>query len=140
MAGAVLCPQWQSSGCSSCAVPAVAGAVLCPQVWISLAQFELSAGQDERLQHCRQVYEEANKAMRSCEEKEERLMLLEAWRAFEEEFGTAATKDRIDKLMPEKIKKRRKLQAEDGVRRGDGTCAPWRQGVANMGSDFLLVL
>ncbi|NXQ45188.1 CRNL1 protein, partial [Catharus fuscescens] len=84
------------------------------KVWISLAQFELSAGQEERLPRCRQVYEEANKAMRSCEEKEERLMLLEAWRAFEEEFGTAATKDRIDKLMPEKIKKRRKLQAEDG--------------------------
>ncbi|NWS85099.1 CRNL1 protein, partial [Toxostoma redivivum] len=84
------------------------------KVWISLAQFELSAGQDERLPRCRQVYEEANKAMRSCEEKEERVMLLEAWRSFEEEFGTQATKDRIDKLMPEKIKKRRKLQAEDG--------------------------
>uniref|UniRef100_A0A8D2MKX3 Crooked neck pre-mRNA splicing factor 1 n=1 Tax=Zonotrichia albicollis TaxID=44394 RepID=A0A8D2MKX3_ZONAL len=84
------------------------------KVWISLAQFELSAAQDERLQRCRQVYEEANKAMRSCEEKEERVMLLEAWRSFEEEFGTDATKERIDKLMPEKIKKRRKLQAEDG--------------------------
>uniref|UniRef100_A0A8C3MIZ9 Crooked neck pre-mRNA splicing factor 1 n=1 Tax=Geospiza parvula TaxID=87175 RepID=A0A8C3MIZ9_GEOPR len=84
------------------------------KVWISLAQFELSAGQDERLQRCRQIYEEANKAMRSCEEKEERVMLLESWRSFEEEFGTDATKERIDKLMPEKIKKRRKLQAEDG--------------------------
>ncbi|KAM3675407.1 crooked neck-like protein 1 [Ammospiza maritima maritima] len=84
------------------------------KVWISLAQFELSAAQGERLQRCRQVYEEANKAMRSCEEKEERVMLLEAWRSFEEEFGTDATKERIDKLMPEKIKKRRKLQAEDG--------------------------
>ncbi|NWT65678.1 CRNL1 protein, partial [Prunella himalayana] len=84
------------------------------KVWISLAQFELSAGQQERLPRCRQVYEEANKAMRSCEEKEERVMLLESWRSFEEEFGTEATKERIDKLMPEKIKKRRKLQAEDG--------------------------
>ncbi|NWZ83232.1 CRNL1 protein, partial [Poecile atricapillus] len=84
------------------------------KVWISLAQFELSAGREERLPRCRQVYEEANKAMRSCEEKEERVMLLESWRSFEEEFGTDATKERIDKLMPEKIKKRRKLQAEDG--------------------------
>ncbi|NWT62082.1 CRNL1 protein, partial [Erythrocercus mccallii] len=84
------------------------------KVWISLAQFELSAGQEERLLRCRQVYEEANKAMRSCEEKEERVMLLESWRSFEDEFGTDATKERIDKLMPEKIKKRRKLQAEDG--------------------------
>ncbi|NXR97996.1 CRNL1 protein, partial [Oxylabes madagascariensis] len=84
------------------------------KVWISLAQFELSAGQEDRLLRCRQVYEEANKAMRSCEEKEERVMLLESWRSFEDEFGTNATKERIDRLMPEKIKKRRKLQAEDG--------------------------
>ncbi|NWT17107.1 CRNL1 protein, partial [Vireo altiloquus] len=84
------------------------------KVWISFAQFELSAGREERLPRCRQIYEEANKAMRSCEEKEERVMLLESWRSFEDEFGTDATKERIDKLMPEKIKKRRKLQAEDG--------------------------
>ncbi|NXH90628.1 CRNL1 protein, partial [Edolisoma coerulescens] len=84
------------------------------KVWISFAQFELSAAREERLPRCRQIYEEANKAMRSCEEKEERVMLLESWRSFEDEFGTDATKERIDKLMPEKIKKRRKLQAEDG--------------------------
>ncbi|NWU92846.1 CRNL1 protein, partial [Upupa epops] len=84
------------------------------KVWISFAQFELSAGKEESLSSCRQIYEEANKAMRNCEEKEERVMLLESWRSFEEEFGTDATKERIDKLMPEKIKKRRKLQAEDG--------------------------
>lgn len=53
--------------------------------------------------------------MRNCEEKEERLMLLESWRNFEEEFGTESNKERVDKLMPEKIKKRKKLQAEDGV-------------------------
>ncbi|NXD81077.1 CRNL1 protein, partial [Halcyon senegalensis] len=84
------------------------------KVWISFAQFELSAGREGSLSQCRQIYEEANKAMRNCEEKEERVMLLESWRNFEEEFGTDATKERIDKLMPEKIKKRRKLQAEDG--------------------------
>ncbi|NWJ06558.1 CRNL1 protein, partial [Crypturellus undulatus] len=84
------------------------------KVWISFAQFELSAGKEESLPRCRQVYEEANKAMRNCEEKEERVMLLESWRTFEQEFGTDTTKERINKLMPEKIKKRRKLQAEDG--------------------------
>ncbi|OXB74325.1 UNVERIFIED_CONTAM: hypothetical protein H355_006854 [Colinus virginianus] len=84
------------------------------KVWISFAQFELSAGKEESLSKCRQIYEEANKAMRNCEEKEERVMLLESWKTFEEEFGTDSTKERIEKLMPEKIKKRRKLQAEDG--------------------------
>ncbi|KAM6128242.1 LOW QUALITY PROTEIN: crooked neck-like protein 1 [Pterocles gutturalis] len=82
------------------------------KVWISFAQFELSAGREGSLSRCRQIYEEANKAMRTCEEKEERVMLLESWRNFEEEFGTDTSKERTDN-MPE-IKKRRKLQAEDG--------------------------
>lgn len=54
--------------------------------------------------------------MRSCEEKEERLMLLESWSDFEIEFGSDSTRDRVRKLLPEKVKKRRKLTAEDGVR------------------------
>lgn len=56
--------------------------------------------------------------MRSCEEKEERLMLLESWRDFEKEFGSDSTMERVRKLLPEKVKKRRKLTAEDGVRTG----------------------
>uniref|UniRef100_A0A8C5MY13 Crooked neck pre-mRNA splicing factor 1 n=1 Tax=Leptobrachium leishanense TaxID=445787 RepID=A0A8C5MY13_9ANUR len=84
------------------------------KVWISFAQFELTTGSEETLGKCRLIYEEANKTLRNCEEKEERLMLLESWKHFEEEFGTDATKDRVAKLMPEKVKKRRKLQAEDG--------------------------
>lgn len=55
--------------------------------------------------------------MRSCEEKEERLMLLESWKDFEKEFGSDSTMERVRKLLPEKVKKRRKLTAEDGVRR-----------------------
>ncbi|XP_066532408.1 crooked neck-like protein 1 [Hoplias malabaricus] len=84
------------------------------KVWISYAQFELSVDGDDRLQGCRQVYEEANKSLRNCEEKEERLMLLESWKNFEQEFGTFTHKDRVRKLLPEKVKKRRKLTAEDG--------------------------
>uniref|UniRef100_A0A672FFQ5 Crooked neck-like protein 1 n=1 Tax=Salarias fasciatus TaxID=181472 RepID=A0A672FFQ5_SALFA len=84
------------------------------KVWISYAKFELSIDGPERLQKCRQIYEEANKGMRSCEEKEERLMLLESWRDFEREFGSDATRERVRKLLPEKVKKRRKLTAEDG--------------------------
>ncbi|KAE8601163.1 hypothetical protein XENTR_v10013561 [Xenopus tropicalis] len=84
------------------------------KVWISFAQFELTSSNEDTLGKCRQIYEEANKSLRNCEEKEERLMLLESWRNFEEEFGTESTKERVAKLMPEKVKKRRKLQGEDG--------------------------
>ncbi|XP_030577074.1 crooked neck-like protein 1 isoform X2 [Archocentrus centrarchus] len=84
------------------------------KVWISCAKFELSVDGPDRLQKCRQIYEEANRGMRNCEEKEERLMLLESWRDFEKEFGTDGTRERVRKLLPEKVKKRRKLTAEDG--------------------------
>ncbi|MBN3273426.1 CRNL1 protein, partial [Polyodon spathula] len=84
------------------------------KVWISYAQFELSLESEARLAKCQQIYEEANKAMRNCEEKEERLMLLESWRDLEAEFGTDVTRERVRKLLPQKVKKRRKLQAEDG--------------------------
>lgn len=43
-------------------------------------------------------------------------MLLESWRDFEREFGSDSTRERVKKLLPEKVKKRRKLTAEDGVR------------------------
>ncbi|PIO04622.1 hypothetical protein AB205_0061070 [Aquarana catesbeiana] len=84
------------------------------KVWISLAQFELTTGAEDTLSKCRQIYEEANKTLRNCEEKEERLMLLESWRSFEEEFGPESAQERVAKLMPERVKKRRKLQSEDG--------------------------
>lgn len=86
------------------------------QVWISYAKFELSLDDPERLHKCREVFEEANKSMRHCEMKEERLLLLESWRDFEREFGTDTTMERVRKLLPEKVKKRRKLTADDGVR------------------------
>uniref|UniRef100_A0AAY4CE56 Crooked neck protein n=1 Tax=Denticeps clupeoides TaxID=299321 RepID=A0AAY4CE56_9TELE len=84
------------------------------KVWISYAQFELSIDSSDRLQRCRQIYEEANKGLRSCEEKEERLMLLESWRDYEQEFGSDGSRERVKKLLPEKVKRRRKLTAEDG--------------------------
>ncbi|KAK2811019.1 hypothetical protein Q5P01_000291, partial [Channa striata] len=62
------------------------------KVWISYAKFELSIDSPDRLQKCRQIYEDANKSMRSCEEKEERLLLLESWRDFEKEFGADSTR------------------------------------------------
>ena len=77
--------------------------------------------------------------MRNCEEKEERLMLLESWRSFEDEFGTVSDKERVDKLMPEKVKKRRKVQADDGVRTEPSELVISRQ-MSENASDFEFVL
>ncbi|GCC39308.1 hypothetical protein chiPu_0022946 [Chiloscyllium punctatum] len=72
----------------------------------------------ERISRCRQIYEDANRSLRNCEEKEERLIFLESWRDFETEFGTESSQERVRKLMPGRVKKRRKLQAEDGTDAG----------------------
>ncbi len=53
------------------------------QVWISFTKFELTTGSDECINNAREVYKEANEALRNTEEKEERMMLLEAWKDFE---------------------------------------------------------
>ena len=67
------------------------------------------------VRRCRDVYAEANRKLKESEEKEERLMLLESWREFELEHGDAQSLQDVDKLMPNKVKKRRKIQTDDGV-------------------------
>jgi len=52
-------------------------------VWLSYAQFELSVNDEASLQRTRNVYKQSNAALKDCEDKEERLMLLEAWKDFE---------------------------------------------------------
>merc|ERR1712228_404049 len=88
------------------------------KVWLSFAQFELQVDHDDKLIQARHVYEEANKALRQAREKEERLMLLEAWRDFESSEGTEATQKQVADLMPRRVKKRRKVETDDGSDQG----------------------
>merc|ERR1711872_765309 len=88
------------------------------KVWLSFAQFELQAEHEDRLVQARHVYEQANKALRQAKEKEERLMLLEAWRDFEREEGTEESQAQEGDLMPRRVKKRRKIETEDGSDQG----------------------
>lgn len=84
------------------------------KVWISFAHFEMSIPIDDNIVNAHNIYREANRAMKSAEEKEERLMLLESWLDFEKEIGDEASERMVMKLMPQKIKKRRKIHTEDG--------------------------
>lgn len=84
------------------------------KVWISFAHFEMSIPIDDNIVNAHNIYREANRAMKSAEEKEERLMLLESWLDFEKEVGDEASERMVMKLMPQKIKKRRKIHTEDG--------------------------
>lgn len=47
--------------------------------------------------------------------KEERLMLLEAWQDFESQYGDQSSRTAVSNLLPKRVKKRRRIQTEDGV-------------------------
>merc|ERR1739838_972263 len=88
------------------------------KVWLSFAQFERQVDHEDRTEQARHVYEEANKALRQSREKEERLMLLEAWTDFESEDGEEKSQAQVADLMPRRVKKRRKIETEDGSDQG----------------------
>ncbi|KAG8224262.1 hypothetical protein J437_LFUL001642 [Ladona fulva] len=94
------------------------------KVWMSYAQFEMSGieegenedKEEERIARARRIYDRANQALRSRgpSEKEERVLLLEAWRDFEARLGDEDSQNRVKQLMPRRIKRRQRVRAEDG--------------------------
>ncbi|XP_022335199.2 crooked neck-like protein 1 [Crassostrea virginica] len=86
------------------------------KVWISYANFELSIQSEngENVKNARKVYSDGNKSLKNNNVKEERLMLLESWQEMERDQGDEESQAKVEKLMPQKVKKRRKIQTEDG--------------------------
>lgn len=109
-----------------------------PQVWLSFARFEAAPlpapegaedgaepPEDEppesRQRAARSVFERAHQSLKegSPDAKEERVMLLEAWRAFELESGSGpAAAAAVEKKLPRRVKKRRQLLSADGTPAG----------------------
>ena len=96
------------------------------KVWISYAHFEINvpdeeaqeeeAGEDEEAPvseaakgRAREVFKRAYSSMKEKGLKEERVALLNAWRSFEGTHGAEEDVERVEKQMPRKVKKRRKL-------------------------------
>ncbi|PVI07172.1 TPR-like protein [Periconia macrospinosa] len=90
------------------------------KVWTSWAQFELgvpdSDAQDDdnapsaaAIARARAIFTRAHKRMKDADLKEDRVALLNAWKSFEDECGSTDDVAAIDKQMPRKVKKRRKL-------------------------------
>ncbi|CCD64143.1 Pre-mRNA-splicing factor Syf1/CRNKL1-like C-terminal HAT-repeats domain-containing protein [Caenorhabditis elegans] len=84
------------------------------KVWISMAEFEQTIGNFEG---ARKAFERANQSLENAE-KEERLMLLEAWKECETKSGDQEALKRVETMMPRRVKKRRQIQTEDGVDAG----------------------
>ncbi|CAM9627411.1 unnamed protein product [Chrysoparadoxa australica] len=86
------------------------------KVWISFAQFELANGGG--LAACRSAFQEGYDSLKKQEFKEERVVLLEAWRDAEKEAGDAEGKAAVEAKMPRKLKKRRMVSGEAGEELG----------------------
>lgn len=95
------------------------------KVWISYAHFELNVPdpdadeeQEEEedtplspttIARGRTIFQRAYKSMREKDLKEERVALLTAWKSFENTHGGEADREKVDAMMPRKVKKRRKM-------------------------------
>lgn len=87
------------------------------KVWISRAQFEAGI---ENTQGARDVFTKADKHFKQLgdDHKEERVMLLEAWRDFERQWGNQETNKAIKDKLPRRIKKKRKILDDAGNEAG----------------------
>ena len=93
------------------------------KVWTSWAQLEIGIPDSEAEENddedkpvsdtakarARAVFERAHKRMKDKDLKEDRVTLLNAWKSFEAIHGSLEDQEKINKQMPRKVKKRRKL-------------------------------
>lgn len=98
------------------------------KVWISYAHFEISVPENEEEEEeeedeeteqpvseeaksrARKIFERAHKIMREKDLKDERVSLLNAWLSFERAHGSEEEIESVQKQMPRKVKKRRRLE------------------------------
>lgn len=91
------------------------------KVWISYAKFELNSESSEEgmnVSLSRRVYERGNDCQRNLNDREARVLLLEAWRDFEKESGDNDSLDKVLKKMPRRVKKRQRIVSESGETEG----------------------
>jgi len=81
------------------------------KVWISYAQFEHTV---ENTGGARKVYEEGFLSLKNSEVKEERVMLVESWKEYEQEHGDRASLDNVLKKTPKRIIRRRAVKTPEG--------------------------
>jgi crooked neck len=92
------------------------------KVWTSFALFESSIDEVDK---ARDIYSRSYQYFKSgsmekdeneLDLKEQRLMLLESWKEFEEKHGNDDSVESVVKKFPKRIKKRRPVESADGSR------------------------
>mmetsp|Transcript_8383 Transcript_8383/g.19687 ORF Transcript_8383/g.19687 Transcript_8383/m.19687 type:complete len:716 (+) Transcript_8383:200-2347(+) len=76
------------------------------KVWISYAQFE-GTEVGSGVAKGRDIFQRAHDRMKDAGLKEERVLLLDAWRVFEKASGDAASLAKVDSMLPRRVKRKR---------------------------------
>lgn len=87
------------------------------KVWISFAQFE-GTEIGNGIEAARDTFEKAYNQLKDQELKEERVLLLDAWRVFEKAKGDAASVAAVEAKMPRRVKRKRMRTDESGAELG----------------------
>jgi crooked neck len=83
------------------------------KVWISYAQFE--AGEiGEGMAKTRTILDKAYNELKEEGLKEERVLLLDAWRDLEQQKGDAESVVTVEKRLPRRVKRKRMRKDDDG--------------------------
>lgn len=85
------------------------------KVWISFAKYEYSVG---NVDAARKIFLQAYSELKREGLREERVLLVESFKEFEEEVGDAKYLEELKKYLPERVKKRRQLFTEEGAAAG----------------------
>lgn len=87
------------------------------KVWISYAQFEATEI-GNGVEAARSTFAKAYEKLKEEALKEERVLLLDAWRVFEKQKGDAATVASVEEKMPRRVKRKRMRTDENGAELG----------------------
>ena len=87
------------------------------KVWISYSQFE-GTEVGKGIDTARQTFIRAHDQMKDAGMKEERVLLLDAWRVFEKTKGDAQSLAKVDVMLPRRVKRKRMRTDESGAELG----------------------
>mmetsp|Transcript_10663 Transcript_10663/g.24740 ORF Transcript_10663/g.24740 Transcript_10663/m.24740 type:complete len:174 (+) Transcript_10663:1001-1522(+) len=87
------------------------------KVWISYAQFE-GTEIGKGVKAARSVFEKAYNQLKEDDLKEERVLLLDAWRVFERAKGDEVSVSAVEAKMPRRLKRKRMRTDENGAELG----------------------
>ena len=82
------------------------------KVWMSFGQFEASEI-GKGMSATRSTFQNAYDRLKEQNLKEERVLLLDAWRALEQDKGDAESVEKVEKMLPRRIKRKRMRKDAD---------------------------